>query len=76
MRLGQIVITDLAKEKLVLEERLEKTVNSDMDIEVKLSIIKATLKEIVLGESMFVKWQNYMTPQDNTAAKTAEENNG
>lgn len=60
MRLIEIVTADIAKDKLLLEERLENLINSDLDIEEKLNSIKDTLKQIVLIESMFIKWQNYM----------------
>lgn len=72
MRIAQIVTTELAKEKLMLEERLENAINSDIDIEDKLKLIKKTLKKIVLYEDMFVKWQLYITP---FKQNDSEENN-
>lgn len=63
-RISQIVITELAKEKMILEERLETTINSSIDVLDKTKLIIKCLKDIVLSETMFVKWQNIITPQE------------
>lgn len=62
-RISQIVITELANKKMILEERLETTINSNIDVEDKTKIVLECLKEIVLYETMFVKWQNIITPK-------------
>lgn len=73
MRIAQIVTAELAKDKMMLEEQLERVINSDEDIYVKLSLIKSTLKEIVVVESMYMKWNNYISSM---RANLSNENNG
>lgn len=65
MRITQIVSGELAKDKLMLEEKIESIVNdASIDVYKKLNLIKKTLKKIVIIESMYVKWTNYITPQE------------
>jgi hypothetical protein len=64
-RINQIIITELANKKMVFEERLENTINSNMDIEDKTKMVLECLKKIVLFETMFIKWGNITTPKVN-----------
>jgi hypothetical protein len=46
-RIFKIIVMELASDALKLEEELEKTINSDMEVEVKTNTIKQLLAKIV-----------------------------
>ena len=49
-RLFKIILSDLTLEKLKNEEELERVINSDKEIEVKIDRIKSLLNQISLTE--------------------------
>ena len=58
-----IILTDLACEKLKLEEEIQNCINDKvLPLETRIITIKTCLKEIVLIEQMIGKWTEYTTP--------------
>ena len=64
MRIINIVVADLALEKMKAEENLQRYINSKDKVEYKLIKIKEILKEIVLIDDMILTWQKYITTED------------
>lgn len=64
-RIYSIVITNLASEKEMLEEELERLANSNINVEEKVNSIKETLHRIVEVEMMVSKWQSYFETDNN-----------
>ena len=55
---------ELSVDKLKAEDKLEKLVNSTVDISEKTKEIKSVLREIVLIDEMTKKWQDYMPGEE------------
>ena len=70
-RLFKIVITDLTSERLKLEEALESTINSKMEIETKVKTIKDILAKITINEASITKFSSMIT---NNNLQNNEEN--
>lgn len=49
---------ELTTDNLKLEEELEKTINSDIETEIKVKTIKTLLAKIVATEASIVKFTN------------------
>ena len=64
-RLFNIIITDLTTNLLVLENELERTINSDIDTDSKLIDVKRLLREIALTESSMTKFRSMVTNNNN-----------
>lgn len=64
-RIFNIIITDLTTNLLVLENELERTINSDIDTTSKLMEIKRLLREISLNESSMIKFRSMVTNNNN-----------
>jgi hypothetical protein len=60
---------ELSVDKLKAEDKLEKLVNSTVDIDKKTEDIKSALREIVMIDEMTKKWQEYMPSQDSKESK-------
>ena len=60
---------ELSVDKLKAEDKLEKLVNSTVDIDKKTEDIKSALREIVMIDEMTKKWQDYMPSQDSEGSK-------
>ena len=60
---------ELSVDKLKAEDKLEKLVNSTVDIDKKTEDIKSALREIVMIDEMTKKWQDYMPSQDSKESK-------
>lgn len=61
-RLLEIVLLELTTDKLKLEEKLERIINSrDAEVDFQLNIIKDTLRKITEIESMIIKFNSYMS---------------
>ena len=56
---------DLTADKLKLEEQLENTINSEIDINQKTQSIKTLLSQIVITENSLIKFHNMMNYSDN-----------
>ena len=64
MRMINIVLTELAADKLKLEENLQRLINSVDDVNKQVSSIKTVLREITMIDQMIGKWQSYTSPQN------------
>jgi hypothetical protein len=60
---------ELSVDKLKAEDKLEKLVNSTVDVDKKTEDIKSALREIVMIDEMTKKWQEYMPSQDSKESK-------
>jgi len=66
MRMIEIVLTDLAKDKLMAEEEMQRLINNkDVDVVSNIALIKSKLNEVVLIEGMISKWKSYTTTDNN-----------
>jgi len=66
MRIIEIVLTDLAKDKLMAEEEMQRLINNkDVDVVSNIALIKSKLNEVVLIEGMISKWKSYTTTDNN-----------
>ena len=64
-RLFNIIITDLTTNLLVLENELERTINSDIDTDTKVMDVKRLLRDISLTESSMTKFRSMITNNNN-----------
>jgi len=55
-RLIKIVMMELASDQMKLEDELEKTINSDMEINVKLISIKSLLSQMTAIDASIAKF--------------------
>lgn len=60
-----IIVGELALEKLKLEAKLEDTVNSSITISQKVSEVQYLLKELVLNELSLTKFSSMLTQPNN-----------
>jgi hypothetical protein len=60
-RLFKIILSDLTSENLKNEEELERVINSDNEIDVKVGRIKSLLNQISLTEISIAKFSNMLT---------------
>lgn len=58
------MITTLTSNLLILEEELERMINSDIDTDSKIKKVGSLLKEISLTENSLNKFQNMITNND------------
>jgi hypothetical protein len=68
-RLFKIILSDLTLEKLKNEEELERVINSDKEIEVKIDRIKSLLNQISLTEISIAKFSGMLTVNNNNDIK-------
>ena len=64
-RLFKIILSDLTSEKMKNEEELERVINSDNEIEVKVDKIKYLLNQISLTEISIAKFSGMLTINKN-----------
>jgi hypothetical protein len=64
-RLFKIILSDLTSEKMKNEEELERVINSDNEIEVKVDKIKSLLNQISLTEISIAKFSGMLTINNN-----------
>tara|TARA_R110000850_G_scaffold25951_1_gene74733 strand:- start:467 stop:697 length:231 start_codon:yes stop_codon:yes gene_type:complete len=75
MRLKSIVLTDLAHDRLVAYEELERVMNKKGPINKIKSSVKFYLKRIVKLNGMISEWEHItQTQQANTITKKIENN--
>jgi hypothetical protein len=60
-RFFKIMLTSLTSDLLILEEELERTINSNIDTNSKIEKVKTLLKNISLTENSVSKFQNMIT---------------
>jgi predicted nucleotidyltransferase len=64
-RLFEIVLLDLTTDKLKMEDRLERVINSDFDIDEKVSKIKTLVSEINNIDLSITKFQSMISIENN-----------
>ena len=64
LRIIQLMLVSFTKDKLVLEDELEKAINSREPFAIKEVKIKNVLKELVLIDEMVKKWTIYTTEDE------------
>lgn len=57
-------MTDLAVDKMKAEEKLQRLINDNGELEANIILIKNQLREIVLIDNMIMKWKDYTTTDD------------
>ncbi len=58
-------MSDLSLDNLKLQESLEKSINSNDDINIKITDVKNLLNKIVTNELIIKKFQELTTPNNN-----------
>jgi len=59
MRIITIILTELASDKIKSEEKLQRLINSNGDLDQNIIDIKNQLREVVLIGQMINKWNDY-----------------
>jgi hypothetical protein len=76
MRMIEIILAELASDKLKAEEKLQRLINSsESNIEYLVDEIKESLAEIVKIETMISKWNSYTAPSANAPSANNNNNN-
>jgi len=70
----KLVLMELAVDNLKLEDQLERTINSDSEINNKTERIKTILAQIVAVEASITKFTSLITPKNNN--DLTPQNNG
>lgn len=73
-RLINIILSDLSLENLKLQEKLERSINSNKEIEKKILDTKSILEALVLNELMITKFQSLVSKPDNNEIKNEKQN--
>jgi len=60
-RLFKIVIMELTNDIMKLEQDLEAYINSELDANAKLAVVKSTLSKIVTAEASLTKFTKMMS---------------
>ena len=60
---------ELSSDKLKIEQELERIINSDMEISVKIKKIKYLLAKLVIAESSISKFANMLNNENNEEKK-------
>jgi len=75
-RLFKIVMMDLNSDILKLEDELESTINSNLDVNKKTKKIKKLLSKMVMIEASIVKFTNMVSTNNNNNNILNNEQNG
>lgn len=63
MRMIELILTELASDKIKAEEKLQRLINNNgIDVDDQVEEIKLTLAEVVKIDQMINKWKAYTTP--------------
>lgn len=65
MRIKNIVLTSLAQDRLIAYENLEEAMNSKFEVKKRLSIIKKSLKDVVISNLMLDEWNRISSDSEN-----------
>jgi len=68
-RMFKIIVMELSSDKLKIEQELERIINSDMEISVKIKKIKYLLAKLVIAESSISKFANMLNNENNEEKK-------
>lgn len=61
-RLFKIVVMDITNDQLKLEDELERTINADMDVSIKVTLIKSLLSRMSVNDASIARFTS-MTEQ-------------
>ena len=64
-RVFNIILADLALEKMKLEEDLERTINIDMDINIKVEKVKNFINKLSMTELSIAKFTGMLNVNNN-----------
>lgn len=64
-RLVNIILSELSLDNLKEQETLEKTINSDLNINDKIKNVKEQLEKLVISEMMITKFQSLISDTNN-----------
>lgn len=73
-RIISIILSDLSLENLKLQDTIEKSINSNENIDTKIFDVKSTLKNLVLNELMIGKFQSLISTINNNQTQNQNEN--
>jgi hypothetical protein len=74
-RLFKTVMMDLSSEQAKLEDKLEITANSDLDLETKSVLIRETLIRLAQIELSIAKFNSMLVPNNNNSNTETENGN-
>jgi type I site-specific restriction endonuclease len=76
MRMIEIILTELASERLKSEEELQRLINtSDISVEEQVKKIKIQLENVVKYDDMISKWNSYTTKANANVDNNENNNN-
>jgi hypothetical protein len=64
-RVFNIILADLALEKMKLEEDLERTINTDMEINIKIETVKNFISKLAITELSIAKFTGMLNVNNN-----------
>lgn len=73
-RIFKIVLGDISISNMKLEEEIERTINSDMEITLKTSQIKSFLSQMVMNDASIAKFSSLMMNNKNNNDLKQNEN--
>ena len=62
-RMINIILTELANDKLKYEEDMEKAINGSESSDERVKKVKYNLEKIVLTEKMIERWKTYVSSE-------------
>lgn len=66
MRIIEIILTELASDKLIAEEKLQRLINDKTnDVAEQVGEIKCALAEVTRIDEMITKWRAYTSTDNN-----------
>ena len=71
-RITNIILSDLGVENLKLHDKLETLVNSDMEIDTRVDLIKNCLLKIVNNENMVNKFSSLINNQESKTTQNEQ----
>lgn len=74
-RIIGILLTELATDKLKLEEELERLLNSDIKVNKRVKLIKKLLSEITINELNTIKIKQYIGVDEKAIKQLLTDNN-
>ena len=69
MRIKKIVLANLITERLIIYEKLERSMNSDGNIKKTTNKIKSLLKKVTTLNGMITEWEGIITEPTNPIEK-------
>ncbi len=75
-RVLQIVLSELSLENLKLQEKLESAVNSNSEIDMKVSNLQTIITQLAISDLKIAKYQPMLQQQQNNNQQQNTEQNG